>query len=369
MTRTHIEGESPNRTMRALVHSQVPGPDGLRIQNVPRPRPADCEVLVRVFAAGLNRHELFVIDKHHGSDSKIVGADAVGTIVETGIDAGQELAGNSVLLNPCLSWHKTDDVPEVPTILGGPVQGTFAEYVSIPADNVHPIPAHLSPTEAAALPLAALTAYRALFTQGGVRSGDHVVITGATGGAGVIAVAMATAAGAEVTAVTREASKAEAMRAVGAAHVIVAGSDFDERLHKPADVVLDSVGASMYPAILNALRPGGRIVSFGATSAPDIQLSLRDLFFRQISIRGTSMGSAEEFAQMTGFVTRHRIVPKIGSVRPIEEAPEAFRHMSTGSGVGKTVFTLTDEDFPLAQLNSQARALHGIRTSSSTRKH
>jgi len=337
----------PNHTMRALVHSQIPGTDGLRMQNVPRPRPVEGEVLVKVFAAGLNRHELFVINRHSGSDSKIVGADAVGTIVETGIDAGQELAGNSVLINPCLGWHKIDDVPEVPTILGGPVQGTFAEYVSIPADNIHPIPAHLSPTEAAALPLAALTAYRALFTQGGVRSGDHVVITGATGGAGVIAVAMATAAGAEVTAVTRDASKAEAMRAVGAAHVIVARSDIDKHLHKPADVVLDSVGASMYPAVLHALRPGGRIVSFGATSAPDIELSLRDLFFRQISIRGTSMGSSEEFAQMISFVSKYRIVPTIDTVRPLEEAPEAFRRMSIGSGVGKTVFTLSNEKFPI----------------------
>ncbi|MFI7166334.1 zinc-binding alcohol dehydrogenase family protein [Rhodococcus erythropolis] len=337
----------PNHTMRALVHSQTPGPDGLRMEDVPRPRPAEGEVLVKVFAAGLNRHELFVIDQHNDSDSKIVGADAVGTIVETGIDAGQELAGNSVLINPCLGWHNTDDVPEVPTILGGPIQGTFAEYVSIPADNVHPIPAHLSPTEAAALPLAALTAHRALFTQGDVRSGEHVVITGATGGAGVIAVAMATAAGAEVTAVTRDASKAEALRAVGAAHVIVSGSDFDQRLHTPADVVLDSVGASMYPAILHALRPGGRIVSFGATSSPDIELSLRDLFFRQISLRGTSMGSSEEFAQMISFVSKHRIVPTIDTVCPLEEAPEAFRRMSIGSGVGKTVFTLSNERFPL----------------------
>lgn len=141
-------------TMRALVHSSAPGPDGLRVEQVARPEPGDDEVLIRVVAAGLNRHELFAIAGHTGDDLKIVGADAVGTVVSTGYDAGQELGGCRAMVNPCLGWTDIENVPEVPTILGGPVQGTFAEFVRIPASNVHQVPPHLSDAEAAALPLA-----------------------------------------------------------------------------------------------------------------------------------------------------------------------------------------------------------------------
>ncbi|MFI2561096.1 zinc-binding alcohol dehydrogenase family protein [Nocardia farcinica] len=324
--------------MRALVHSGTPGPDGLRIDEVPRPEIGAGDVLLEVAAAGLNRHELFQIDAHTGNDPKIVGADAVGTVVATGVDAGQELVGRRVLVNPCLGWADTDDVPEVPTILGGPVQGTFADYVRVPADNIHPVPAHLSDIEAAALPLAGLTAYRALFTKGRICPGEHVVVTGATGGAGTMALIMAVAAGAEVTVITRHHSKAEQATALGAAHVVAGATDFDAHLHAPADLLLDSVGAASFPAALRAVRPGGRIISFGATTAPDITLSLRDLFFRQISLEGTSMGSAPEFDRMLSFVTDHALMPVVHAHRPLDEAPEAFREMAAGIGFGKTVF-------------------------------
>ncbi|MCW4354693.1 zinc-binding dehydrogenase [Hoyosella sp. YIM 151337] len=332
----------PEQTMRALVHAGTPGPDGLRILNVPTPKPAADEVLIKVLAAGLNRHELFVINSHDDDQPRIVGADAVGTVCTTGADADPDVVGHTVLINPCLGWDNTEDVPEVPTILGGPIQGTFAEYVCVPARNVHAIPQHLSLAEAAALPLAALTAYRALFTQGHVKSGDHVVITGATGGAGVIALAMAAAVGAEVTVITRHTSKAAQAKAIGAAHVVAGTNDFHTELHAPADVVLDSVGADTFAAAVSSVRPGGRVVSFGATSTPDVDLSLRDLFFRQISIQGTSMGSAPEFEKMIEFVTRHRIAPIVHAVCPLEKAPDAFRDMAVGSGFGKTVFTIGD---------------------------
>ncbi|MEV4129970.1 zinc-binding dehydrogenase [Nocardia sp. NPDC049707] len=325
-------------TMQALLHSDIPGPDGLRLDYVPRPEIGADDVLIEIAAAGLNRHELFVIDAHSGDDAKIVGADAVGTVIAAGIDAGQELVGRRMVVNPCLGWTDPDDVPQVPIILGGPVQGTFAEYVRVPADNVHPVPQHLSDIEAAALPLAGLTAYRALFTKGNLRPGDHVVITGATGGAGTMALSMAVAVGAEVTVVTRHHSKAAQARTLGAAHVVVGAADFDEHLHAPADLVLDSVGAFSFPAAIRAVRPGGRIVSFGATTAPDITLSLRDLFFRQISLEGTSMGSAPEFARMLAFVTDYEIRPVVHAYRPLSEAPDAFREMASGNNFGKTVF-------------------------------
>ncbi|MBB3664508.1 zinc-binding alcohol dehydrogenase/oxidoreductase [Prauserella sediminis] len=325
-------------TMRALVHAGTPGPDGLRIDEVPRPEPGKDDVLIRVDAAGLNRHELFVIDAHAGDDDKIVGADAVGTITAVGVDAGQDLIGRRVLVNPCLGWPTAEDVPEVPTILGGPVQGTFAEFATVPVDNVHPIPDHLSDAEAAALPLAGLTAYRALVTKGRVMAGDHVVITGATGGAGTLALAMAAALGAETTVVTRHEAKVAPARTLGADHVVIGADDLDEKLHAPADLVLDSVGSDSFPSAVRAVRPGGGIISFGATSGPDIELSLRTLFFRQIRLEGTSMGSAAEFESMLRFAAEHTIKPAVHERRRLDEAPEVFRGMAAGHGVGKTVF-------------------------------
>ncbi|MGC0366138.1 zinc-binding alcohol dehydrogenase/oxidoreductase [Rhodococcus sp. 27YEA15] len=327
---------SQEKMMRALVHSGRSGVDGLEIRQVPQPVPGPDEVLVNVMAAGLNRHELFVVDARSGDESPhIVGADAAGVISGGGADEGR-----TVLINPCIGWDVTDDVPEVPTILGGPLQGTFAEYVAVPAVNVHQIPRHLSVHEAAALPLVGLTAYRALFTKGNLSAGDHLVITGASGGAAVMALSMAVAAGAEVTVVTRSAQNAQKALAAGAAHAVVADNEFDRKLTRPADLVLDGVGAVTVPAGLRALRPGGALISFGATTTPDLELSLREVFFRQISLLGSSMGSAPEFLAMLEFVSEHSITPVVHSVRPLEEAADAFRAMASGEGFGKTVLTM-----------------------------
>ncbi|CDQ42569.1 quinone oxidoreductase family protein [Mycolicibacterium neoaurum] len=342
---------SENLTMQALVHAGCAGPAGLRLAQVPRPEARDNDVLVRIAAAGLNRHELFVIDAHTDNEPKIVGADAVGTIVATG-DTAEQRIGDIVLINPCIGWTRTEDVPEVPTIIGGPIPGTFAEFITVPSVNVHPVPPHLSEIEAAALGLAGLTAYRALFTKGRLEAGQHVVITGATGGAGTLAVSMAAAAGAHVTVVTRHSSKVAQAIALGASHVVVGIDGFDEKLHTPADLVIDSVGASAFPAALKALRPGGRVISFGATTAPDISLSLRELFFRQVTLEGTSMGSAPEFDQMLRFVTENQIRPTVHTVRPLSEAADALREMASGVAFGKTVFTLggiTTWESPVAE--------------------
>uniref|UniRef100_UPI003F58E2A2 quinone oxidoreductase family protein n=1 Tax=Mycolicibacterium obuense TaxID=1807 RepID=UPI003F58E2A2 len=342
-------------TMQALVHAGSAGPDGLRLEQVPRPEAGSDEVLVKVVAAGLNRHELFVIDAHTDDGPKIVGADAVGTIAATGSSTDSLRVGDTVLINPCIGWTDTEDVPEVPTILGGPVQGTFAEYVTVPSVNVRPVPPHLSDIEAAALGLAGLTAYRALFTKGRLRAGHHVVITGATGGAGTLAVSMAAATDAEVTVVTRHSSKIAQATALGATHVVVGIDGFNEKLHKPADLVIDSVGSASFPAAVKALRPGGRIISFGATTTPDITLSLRELFFRQTTLEGTSMGSAPEFDQMLQFVTDHAIRPTVHAVRPLSEAADALREMASGVAFGKTVFTIGPTGTPQPSPSADAR--------------
>ncbi|MDH6282694.1 zinc-binding dehydrogenase [Prescottella agglutinans] len=326
--------------MIAATHAGPPGVAGMGVTELPTPSPAAGEVRVAVTAAGLNRHELFLIDRRdENSAPLVIGADGVGTIdaVGAGVDSG--LRGRSVLINPCLGWPHTDEVPEVPEILGGPRPGTFAEFVCVPERNVHPVPAHLSVHEAAALGLAGLTAYRGLFSRARLCAGEHVVITGISGGVAPIALAMAVAAGAEVTVTSRSRDAADRALQLGAAHAVVGSERFDSALTRPADVVFDSVGAAAFAAAVRALRPGGRLIAFGATTGADVPMSLREIFFRQIEIIGTSMGSEEEFADMLDFVVRHSIRPVVDSVRPLTDVPSALAEMADAGGFGKIVFS------------------------------
>lgn len=331
--------------MKALVHTGAPGLDGLRTVETPKPRLAAGELLIEVEYAGLNRHELFVALGLDGTGSpRVLGADAVGRVVSrTDGPATDALdgpgVGDRVLVDPTLNWPERRSIPEHPDILGGRAPGTFAEYVAVPAENAHPIPPHLTPEEAGALGLAAVTAFRALFSVGELRAGEHVLIPGIGSGVGLIALDMVVAAGARAVVTSRSAAKRAFASARGAVAAIpsddIAGADIP-----PIDLVIDTVGAASVPAALRRLRPGGRLVTLGATTGADIDLSLRALFFRQVSVRGTSVGSAEEFRAMLAFVERHRIRPVIDSVHPLEEAPAAMRLSADGGSLGKTVFRM-----------------------------
>lgn len=326
--------------MIAATHAGLPGVAGMSVTELPTPSPGAGEVRVALVAAGLNRHELFLIDRRgEGSEPLVIGADGVGAIDAVGAGVDDRLRGRSVLINPCIGWAHTQEVPEVPEILGGPRPGTFAEYVCVPERNVHPVPTHLSAHEAAALGLAGLTAYRGLFSRARLRAGEHIVITGISGGVAPIALAMAVAAGAEVTVTSRSRDAAGRALELGAAHAVVGNEDFDAVLTRPADVVFDGVGTAAFAAAVRALRPGGRLVTFGATTGADVQTSLREIFFRQIEIIGTSMGSEEEFAEMLDFVARHSIRPVVDSVRPLTAAPAALAEMADARGFGKIVFS------------------------------
>ncbi|WFR74365.1 zinc-binding dehydrogenase [Prescottella defluvii] len=150
---------------------------------------------------------------------------------------------------------------------------------------------------------------------------------------------MAVAAGAEVTVTSRSRDAADRALQLGAAHAVVGSERFDSALTRPADVVFDSVGAAAFAAAVRALRPGGRLITFGATTGADVPMSLREIFFRQIEIIGTSMGSEEEFADMLDFVVRHSIRPVVDSVRPLTDVPSALAEMADAGGFGKIVFS------------------------------
>ncbi|MFI6285202.1 zinc-binding dehydrogenase [Streptomyces sp. NPDC051018] len=172
-----------------------------------------------------------------------------------------------MIIDPTIGWESPAGVPEVPGILGGPADGTFAEYVVVPARNALPRPAHLDWTEAAALPLSAVTAYRALFTRGGLRAGEHVLLPGIGGGVATIALAMAKAVGATVSVTSRSEDKLRRARELGADHLVHSGADWARELERPVDLVVDSIGSATSGSCLAVLRPGGRLVTLAPPRA------------------------------------------------------------------------------------------------------
>ncbi|MFD4254069.1 zinc-binding dehydrogenase [Amycolatopsis thermoflava] len=327
--------------MTAVVHGNATGLTGVRVAEVPAPRPGPGEVVVALRAAGLNHRDLFLVDARGAGDAPVVlGSDGAGVVATAG--PGVDVApGTEVVVNPSLDWDEPGDVPEVPAILGVPTDGTFAEYVVVPARNVAPKPAHLGWDEAAALPLAALTAYRALFTRGGLRAGEHVLLPGIGSGVATFALAMAKAAGATVSVTSRSPEKCRRALELGADRAIGSAEDWREALGKPVDLVIDSVGSATFGRCLSVLRPGGRLVSLGATTGADVTLSLREMFFRQISLLGTSMGSAREFGQMLALVAEHRIRPVVHRTFPLDQGPRALAELEAGDQFGKLVLTVT----------------------------
>ncbi|NIH80425.1 zinc-binding dehydrogenase [Amycolatopsis viridis] len=327
-------------TMVAVVHEGETGLTGVRAAEVPAPEPGAGEVVVAVRAAGLNHRDLFLVGAREPGDARVVlGSDGAGVVVAAGPGAAVA-PGTEVVINPSLDWEEPDEVPDVPAILGVPTDGTFAEYVVVPARNVAPKPAHLDWAEAAALPLAALTAYRALFTRGGLRPGAHVLLPGIGSGVATFALAMAKAVGATVTVTSRSAEKCRQARELGADHAIGSAEDWTSAVSEPVDLVVDSVGSATFGKCVSVLRPGGRLVSLGATTGPDVQLSLRDMFFRQISLLGTSMGSARGFERMLALVAEHRIRPVVHRTFPLPDGPRALAELARGDQFGKLVLTV-----------------------------
>ncbi len=323
-------------TTLAAVCVGGPGRE-VRLQEREIAAPGPGEVLVRVGYAALNRHDLFVLDRDDDSVAGLVlGSDAWGQVAAVGAGVDTELLGDDVIVNPCLGWADPDHPPLVPEILGDPRPGTLAQHVLVPAADVRAAPGHLRPEEAAALGLAGMTAYRALFTQAGVGPGDRVLVTGAGGGVAGIAVTMARAAGAWVAVTSRSTDALDHARTLGAHAGVLHEADWRGHVGE-VDVVLDSVGAPAFGPALAVLRPGGRMVSFGATAGSLARLDLRDLFFRQVSVTGSSMASEPEFDAMLAFVAEHGIVPALGAVHDLRDVRVAFDDLRSGRSFGKVV--------------------------------
>lgn len=319
------------------IHEYGP-PSNLAFEQVPDPEPAAGEVVVELRAAAVNRRDTAVRRGAYGDFPLPLtpGSDGAGIRRDT---------GEEIVIHPGLRWGDREDTsgPEF-GILGGPEDGTYAELVKIPAENVYPKPANLSWEEAATLAVAGLTAYRALFARAGLRWEETVLVLGAGSGVATFAVSLATEAGARVLVTSSSAEKLERARELGAAGgVDYTDGDWPEAVRELAgggvDVVLDSVGTTWNDS-LSCLRPGGRAVVMGATGGGQSEVDVRPFYLRHLSLLGTTLGSPSDFEQFLELVSKATWRPIIDSVRPLAEAAAAHERMEAGEHFGKLVLAV-----------------------------
>lgn len=305
--------------------------------------PGRGEVMVRVKAASLNHIEQWIRrGAFPGLPVPIVpGSDGAGQVVNVGAGVDTGLIGMDVILNPALNWESGDVPGPDFGILGIGNRGTFAEYVTLPARNVRPKPSHLTWEQAAALPMAGLTAYRALLLRARLRPEDTLLVTGIGGGVASTALQFALSLGCTVHVTSSSAKKLEQARALGAA----GGVDYSEpgwakhlqELTGGFDVIFDAAGGKGISELTSLARPGGRVVSIGMTSGASATLDVQALFAKQLTIVGSMMGSAEDFDRMLAFVSQHRITPVVDRAGELAEIDALSAHQEAQHQFGKLV--------------------------------
>jgi NADPH:quinone reductase-like Zn-dependent oxidoreductase len=326
------------------------------VLEVPMPVAGPGEAVVRVHAAALNHRDVWIQKgQYAGLKYPIVpGSDGAGVVVAVGAGADAALRGGAparvadwvgkpVIINPALDWGVSAAYqdPELFRILGLPDDGTLAEFVKVPVRNLVEKPEYLSFEEAAALPLAGLTAWRALMVRAGVRAGEKVLITGVGGGVALFVLQFAVAAGAEVLVTSGSVEKLDKAMAMGA----MGGANYREEgwveglksLAGTFDIIVDGAAGDGLNDLLDLAAPGGRVVLYGATRGNPAQVVARRIFWKQLNVLGSTMGSPEDFAGMMEFVGSHKIRPVVDRVFALAQGEAAFRWMEEGGQFGKIV--------------------------------
>jgi NADPH:quinone reductase-like Zn-dependent oxidoreductase len=329
--------------LNAIQLTETGSPDVLRLSTVPSPKAGAGEVVVELRAAALNRRDVFLRKGIAPSPLPVIpGSDGAGVVRSLGRGVTSLTKGDEVIILPSLGWGGGEAAPAPGfRILGGPDDGTYAELIRIRAENVFPKPKRLSWEEAAALPLAGLTAWRALISRCGLRPGETVLVLGIGGGVATFALHIARAAGARVIVTSSSDDKlARAAELGAAAGVNYTAGDWVDQVKAASgggvDIVVDSVGSTWADSV-NCLRPGGRIVVFGGTGGGKVEMMIRPVTMGQISILGTTMGSPRDFAGLLAAVNEQSWVPVIDSVRPLAEAADAHAREEAGEHFGKLV--------------------------------
>jgi NADPH:quinone reductase-like Zn-dependent oxidoreductase len=344
--------------MKAAVIYEYGGVEKIQIRDVPEPQAGEDEVVLKVHSAGLNHLDIWVL-KGRGNIKPdkpyILGSDAVGTVLAVGKKVKNVKIGDEVILNPGLSCGfcencKRGQQSECTAfgIVGLSRPGTFAEQVAVPARNLLPKPSHLNFDEAGAFVLTYVTAWRMLMTRAQLQHGQTVLIHGIGGGVALCALQFAKLAGAETIVTSSSDEKLERAALIGADHTInykkddVAKRVKDITSGAGADIVIDSVGTATWPIDFSAVRKGGKIVLCGVTSGAEAATNLRTLYWNQLTVMGSTMGSDEDCRRMLKTVEAAKLKPVIDSVVPLEKVKEAMAKMEAGKQFGKIVLHIAD---------------------------
>ncbi len=339
--------------MRAVILKGLGGTDQLVYdEKVPEPVPGPGQVRIRLQAAALNHRDVWIRRGLYAGIvlPAILGSDGVGFVDATGERVEESLKGQRVWIDPSLSWGPDPRVPDFSRwrILGMPDQGTYAEAIVVDAAQVVPYPADWTPEAAAALPLAGLTAWRALVTRGGLDEKKHqsVFLTGIGGGVAQMALQIARAMGAKVFVSSSDDAKIAAAIAAGASGgVNYRQEDWVAQARsliggEGPDIVIDSAAGKTLDDLVDLVRPGGRIVNFGQTTGACPHLEVRRLFWKQVDLLGTTMGNAEEFRAMTSFFVERKLRPTVRHVMKLKDAAAAHELMESGEQFGKIVLSI-----------------------------
>jgi NADPH:quinone reductase-like Zn-dependent oxidoreductase len=326
--------------VKAIRIHEDGGPDVLRYEDIPDPSPGPGEVLVRLRAASMNHLDVWV---RRGLPSvpkpRILGADGAGVVEALGDGVAGLAVGERVVLNPGLEHGETIGV------VGEHTDGTHCELIAMPVEQVFALDERLSFEEAAAFPLVYETAYRMLVTKAGLAEGEWVLIWGIGGGVATAALALAKALGAQVAVTSSSDAKLERARELGAdvtvnhatADVVAA---VKEATGGGAHVVVDDVGEATWKRTLDAARPEGRIVVCGATTGPNPPAALHRVWWKQLSILGSTMGTPDDFRAVCDLIDAGRVRPVVDSVFPLAEAADAHRRLEAGEQLGKIVLRI-----------------------------
>lgn len=306
------------------------------------------EIIIQLITAGLNHRDLKLAERVPSEGKNfILGSDGAGIIKEVGEGITDFQVGDEVIINAGLNWYdQTEAPPEDFEIVGVPFDGTFAEEIVMPADFVAKKPAYLTWEEAGVLSLSALTGFRALFTQGGVTPEDTLFIPGVGSGVNSFIIKMAKAIGARVITTSRSEEKLnEAQQLLGFDRGILTGSDWVEELEDESiDLVIESVGGLTFNRSLAVLRKGGRMVMFGSSTQDETTINLREFFYGQYTLKGSTMGSREEYLALLQFIEKHQIRPVIDQVYSFNQMDEAFDYLKDQKQLGKIAIRISSEN-------------------------
>ncbi len=342
--------------MRALVFNEFGGPEKLRLQDVPDPKAAPGEVLVRVRACALNHLDIFVREGIPALKTPLpfwTGCDIAGDVAEVGPDVTGLRVGDRVCVNPNLTCGRCefciqgeDSLCVRYGIVGEHLPGGLAELLAVSAENVLPLPAHVSYEHAASFILTNMTAWRMVVTQARVRPGEDVLILGVGGGVSSTAVQIAKLCGARVLVTSSSDAKLERARQLGAdVSINYSKEDWESAVYEKTakrgvDVVLENVGAQTWKQSLRSLRKGGRLVTCGATTGPIAETDIRIVFWKQIHIIGSTMANRREFNDVMRLFFAGRLKAIVDEIVPLKDGAAAQRRLAEGRQFGKIVLTV-----------------------------